>query len=453
VFTLGLISVFTLAGFAPASRLAQTPTPPPDAPMQTSWIITINENDTFDIVQRAAIAEDAALLLGFDDADFDEMIEWLSEDFQWFFSQGETTVAPVLEPGFMGYVITGAGIVFDELEWFVSEFWIERIGDEIVVVGEFNLDPDFYGEDIDPEELALSEQSWMLISITFPDGITEADGNLTGDTVYWLPQMGEVTAINARGAAGEGGPPPPIPTPDNDEDDPADDPNQEPFTPAPLPPGHSLAMVWHITVHENGTLDLVETTAFSDEFAVSQGFADAGALWDEIGWDDFADEPESLFTADGYRGFVSGVSGIELAQLERMLGSLALSEADGLVTFTGELDMAWENLEDFPPLQAAIFAREWVGVIVTFPGEVIEHNGTLTDTTVSWQQQSGGISEFHAVARIADGGSAPGDASAATDDSNEGLPILAWVGIGAGAGIIIVGAATFFILRAHRTKS
>jgi len=49
-----------------------------------------------------------------------------------------------------------------------------------------------------------------------------------------------------------------------------------------------------------------------------------------------------------------------------------------------------------------------MSISVTFPGAVIEHDGTLDGNTVTWTPAFGEITTLHAVGSAVDGGASPG---------------------------------------------
>ncbi|WP_156740299.1 LppM family (lipo)protein [Occultella aeris] len=72
---------------------------------------------------------------------------------------------------------------------------IERVGSTYVVTGDFSeLDPTVLGEE-------AGEVPWSVrMSVTFPRGVTEHDGTLSGDTVTWELGPG-TTSMHAVGPA------------------------------------------------------------------------------------------------------------------------------------------------------------------------------------------------------------------------------------------------------------
>lgn len=90
----------------------------------------------------------------------------------------------------------------------------------------------------------------------------------------------------------------------------------------------------------------------------------------------------------------------------------------------GDMDQLMESLE--------------VSVSITFPGEVIEHNGTLDGTTVTWTPVAGEANEISA--RSADSGGGGGD----------GIPVWIWILIV----VVVLGlAALLFFLSRNRDQA
>ncbi|WP_129664456.1 LppM family (lipo)protein [Phytoactinopolyspora endophytica] len=91
---------------------------------------------------------------------------------------------------------------------------------------------------------------------------------------------------------------------------------------------------------------------------------------------------------------------------------------------SGQMDMSDEagDMEDVPPGMMENVDFEF-RIAITFPGEVLEHNGDLDGTTVSWQPQIGDNTQFEARAK--DSGGAGG-----------GFPAWLWFVIG---GVVLAG--------------
>lgn len=87
---------------------------------------------------------------------------------------------------------------------------------------------------------------------------------------------------------------------------------------------------------------------------------------------------------------------------------------------------------DLPIDLSALMDRFEARVAITFPGEVIEHNGELSGTTVTWSPQPGEDADMRAVARASGNGlGAPGRGSASS---------------GAGPGVALVVALAALVL-------
>jgi hypothetical protein len=76
---------------------------------------------------------------------------------------------------------------------------IAREGDEYVVTGAMNLSEGADQVESLPQE--VQDAFDVQLSITFPGTVSEASGEIEGNTVTWTPQVGENTEISARGSA------------------------------------------------------------------------------------------------------------------------------------------------------------------------------------------------------------------------------------------------------------
>lgn len=134
----------------------------------------------------------------------------------------------------------------------------------------------------------------------------------------------------------------------------------------------------------------------------------------------FTDAPLSTFDDGETEGLQIVHEGNEFI----LTGAVDLSE-----TTTGDL----EGLEGtFEGIMEGFDVR----ISVTFPGEVIEHNGDLDGTTVTWVPQPGDNVELSA--RAEDSGGAGG------------LPIWGWILIAAAIVAVLIGALFYF--SRNRTK-
>jgi hypothetical protein len=96
-------------------------------------------------------------------------------------------------------------------------------------------------------------------------------------------------------------------------------------------------------------------------------------------------------------------------------------------------DFAPDDAEDetFPGLDpTALLEKFEVRVAITFPGDVIEHNGQVSGTTVIWEPVVGDRTEMRAVA-AASGGS--GDPVGGDDDSGVDVGLPGTGGTGGGS--------------------
>jgi len=161
--------------------------------------MTVHSDDTVDASTLIAISDAAADQLGMEPATHWEQMEpQLTADLP----EGATHEL-FSEDGFTGARITlprsplgeFSGVGADELS-------IVRDGDEFVMSGSMDLSDTDVDEfpDVDLSDMRLR------VSVTFPGDVVEHDGTLSGRTVTWEPQPGQVTELNARASAGEAGP-------------------------------------------------------------------------------------------------------------------------------------------------------------------------------------------------------------------------------------------------------
>lgn len=103
----------------------------------------------------------------------------------------------------------------------------------------------------------------------------------------------------------------------------------------------------------------------------------------------------------------------------------------GTYSLTMVMDLTWAADAGQP--QAELLRRLDARVAVTFPGEVIEHNGSLAGSTVTWRPPAGERTELVAVAYAPDEPAAGGGGDA---DSN----VLAVVLVGGVAALVLAAA-------------
>lgn len=119
----------------------------------------------------------------------------------------------------------------------------------------------------------------------------------------------------------------------------------------------------------------------------------------------------------------------ELAGTEEELPRIEFDAQAGTYEFSMVIDMsdfAPDELEGeditFPGLDPSALLEQFeVRIAITFPGDVIEHNGQLSGTTVTWEPEIGDRTEMRAVASASGGGA---DDPVGGDDSgvDAGLP-------------------------------
>jgi hypothetical protein len=207
-----------------------------------------------------------------------------------------------------------------------------------------------------------------------------------------------------------------------------------------------MKMDMNLEINADDTVDGSVVMAFSRDFMDMAGMMGEDADMDDLleGFMDFDPESEDVpdyASVEPYDDgdFVGQQMNFDGAPLEEfsegadMSGMSIVREGDQFV-FQGDMDMTDETGEmgDIPPgmLENMDFDLR---VSITFPGEVLEHNGSLSGTTVTWEPQIGEPNDM--FARAMDSGGAGG-----------GMPVWLWIVIGV---VIVAGLAglLFFMSR------
>jgi hypothetical protein len=114
---------------------------------------------------------------------------------------------------------------------------------------------------------------------------------------------------------------------------------------------------------------------------------------------------------------------VELSEFSDQQLSITYDEQAGQYEVDGTMEFGAED--DFNELPGDLAESFDVSISVTFPGDVIEHNGDLDGQTVTWQPRMDEVTEIFAVA----------------DEDGSGAPTWLWVAIGVVAAAIVAGLA------------
>ena len=204
-----------------------------------------------------------------------------------------------------------------------------------------------------------------------------------------------------------------------------------------------------LTVHSDDTVDATTMIAVSDATAEQLGM-DPAVLWEQMEPQLLADLPEGatheLIAEDGFTGARVVLPRTPLAEFAGV-GAEELSivrDGDEFV-LSGAMD-----LTDADPgeIEDVDLTGMRLRVTVTFPGEVTEHDGTLSGTTVTWEPEPGQVTEMNARAS-ADG--APGAGAGAGTGEAAGGNGVGRTALIAGLAVLVVGGGTAAALLAkHR---
>ncbi|NED95518.1 hypothetical protein G1H11_09350 [Phytoactinopolyspora alkaliphila] len=213
-----------------------------------------------------------------------------------------------------------------------------------------------------------------------------------------------------------------------------------------------MKMDMNLELNTDDTIDGSVVMAFSKDFMDMAGMMGEDADMDEMfeGFMDFDPEGEDVpdyASVEPYDDgeFVGQQINFDGAPLEDfsegtdMSGLSIVREGDQFVV-EGDMDMSDAStgeMEDIPPgmLENMDFDLR---VAITFPGEVLEHNGSLDGTTVTWEPEIGAQNDM--FARAMDSGGAGG-----------GMPVWLWIVIGV---VIVAGlAALLFLMSRNKGES
>jgi hypothetical protein len=178
------------------------------------------------------------------------------------------------------------------------------------------------------------------------------------------------------------------------------------------------------------------------DMAESMG-QDIDSMFEEMGTTDLPENAEAEpYEDDDYVGQRYTFEDAALSEFSEEDGFGITHEGDEFVV-TGEMDMTdagagGEGLggelgTEMPDLEGMMDSFD-ISLSITFPGEVVEHNGELDGNTVTWVPTPGEVLEINARAK----------------DSSDGPPVWLWVVIAAVVLAALVGL--LFFLSRNRTK-
>lgn len=151
-----------------------------------------------------------------------------------------------------------------------------------------------------------------------------------------------------------------------------------------------------VELNSDDTYDATVTFAVSNEFAELAGM-DVQELADEAASGVLEDAPASTKVTpydDGtFVGSTLTFDGAPISVLDGADDALKVVRDGDEFIVTGKLDLAEgaEELESMPGIP-----QPDVTIAVTFPGEVVEHSGTLEGSTVTWNGEIGEVLEISA---------------------------------------------------------
>ncbi|MDO5494709.1 MAG: hypothetical protein Q4G64_03250, partial [bacterium] len=164
---------------------------------------TINPNDTVSGGMVFAISDETAQQFGMDPQ---ELWDQMSAEMDTSLPDGGTQ-SSYAQDGYTGTQMTFADVPI--AQWTAGttseDLNISKQGDEYVIDGVMDFTDDSGDLDEVPGAENLVNSMDIQISFTFPHGITDTNGTVSGNTVTWNPSFGESVEIYARGPATGGG--------------------------------------------------------------------------------------------------------------------------------------------------------------------------------------------------------------------------------------------------------
>jgi hypothetical protein len=170
--------------------------------MRVTMDLAVAEDDTVSGSAVIAIENDVLELTGstFDDVVGSEVLG--PPDVE------GVTIEPYDEDGFVGQELTFDGVALAEFNQDSGEDSIQivRDGDAFRVSGSVDLSLDDVpseGIPFDPQEML--ERAEIRITLSFPGDVESSNGEVDGNTVTWMPRVGERTDFVAVASAVDGG--------------------------------------------------------------------------------------------------------------------------------------------------------------------------------------------------------------------------------------------------------
>ncbi|NDL60269.1 LppM family (lipo)protein [Phytoactinopolyspora mesophila] len=169
--------------------------------------LTVNADDTVDGTMIFGFNKEMSDMMGEEADMFDGMMDELLDMDLGEDAPDDVTVEPYDDGTFIGQEMTFQGVALDEFggDDATSELRLTREGDEFVFEGDMDMSDTGEMGDIPPGMLEGMMEFDMRVSITFPGEVLEHNGDLSGTTVTWVPEMGETNDMYARASESGGG--------------------------------------------------------------------------------------------------------------------------------------------------------------------------------------------------------------------------------------------------------
>lgn len=198
-----------------------------------------------------------------------------------------------------------------------------------------------------------------------------------------------------------------------------------------------MRVTMDLTVNSDDTVDGTVVLAVSDSLISLMG-DEADSLWQDGGFEGEPGVTTEDYAADGYTGKKFTLAKSPLSEVGDQ--DMTITRVGDEFVVSGQLDLTEASTEDLdmPGMQGILDSFD-VRVSLTFPGEVVASNGTVTDHTVTWTPRMGQENPIEARAKATAGSSG----------------LLPWIFLAAVVAVLVVGAVVTvaLVLRRRRARA
>lgn len=213
-----------------------------------------------------------------------------------------------------------------------------------------------------------------------------------------------------------------------------------------------VRMHFSLDIEPDDTASATIVMAISDETATALGYDDPAAAWSDFEAAAMEEIPDDVTTepyaSGGYTGVVVTVPSTPIDRIDYGGANVSMTREGDTFVVSGGL-----NEEEVGVAEAEDSSAPDIVYTVSFPGGVLEHNGTLIDSnTVQWTLSSEHIFDMHAVGAAV---AAEPEAISGAADARDPVPELGgllWIWFGALAVAIALAVVVIVVARKRRAR-